>query len=275
MSNYGLAIKVANAILFLTLFGGYLYSTFKFGKLPYHDDPTLGNHPTIITPAPFSFYIWHLIRFLFFGFIIYQFFPDANDVVVNGIKWHFLAFGILNMLAVQFWVKDDLRISWLITVMLLSQISYVYLRIRNEFPANTLLDKVFIHAPLTIYHAWTVVILVVTSFAAFIPEDNEKHPDEGGRQTGLMLYLLVFVAFVVLEGAVGVYILYGNGDALGGLVIGWAFFGISQGQREDELIHVSAKVFAIFAIAYSANPLIQKFTGTGYRRNNESAPLLG
>ncbi|CAG8552842.1 9253_t:CDS:2 [Ambispora gerdemannii] len=275
MSNYGLTIKVVNAILFLALFGDYLYSVFKFGKLPHHGDPTLGNHPTIITPAPYSFYIWYLINFLFFGFIIYQFFPDANDVVVNGIKWHFLAFAILNLLSVQFWLKDDLIISWLVTAVLLSQISFVYYRIRNEFPANTLLDKIFVHAPLTMYHAWTVVILVITSFAAFIPEDDEKQPDEEERQISLVHYLWVFVAFVVLEGNMWAYNIFGDGDALGGLAIAWAFFGISQGQHETELIHVSARVLAIFTIAYSANPLIKKFTGSGYRSTGgENAPLL-
>jgi len=95
MARYPLAIKISNLLVYVFLLGANVYSGLgpENEDSPYHDA-----HPTYISPAPFVFGVWGLIHFLLGGFVIYQFFGSAEELIVDGINWHFVGITLLNTL---------------------------------------------------------------------------------------------------------------------------------------------------------------------------------
>lgn len=260
MARFPLAIKLSNVLVYIFLLGSNIYSVAGPQKddSPYHD-----NHPTYITPAPFVFGIWAVIHFLFGGFIIYQFFSAATETVVDGINWHFVGISLLNSLWLYLWQTDHLILSWLVILLTVSQVSFVYYTVRNKYPAQGLNDTLWIHAPLSLYHAWILVIAVINTFAAFT-EVSDKGPS-------LLVKILVVLGLLFLESTAIGYVEYGKGDLAGSLVIAWNLYGVYVHQT-DPVIHWTALILAVITTIYSVKPFVMKYF---FARNDESAPLLG
>ncbi len=60
----------------------------------------------------YTFGIWGLIYVLLTGFVIYQWFESANDVVVDGIRCYFCVASFLNIVwLITIWVRDQLLLK--------------------------------------------------------------------------------------------------------------------------------------------------------------------
>jgi len=261
MARFPIVIQIANVLAYVFLLGANVYTVAGPDDSPYDD-----KHKTFITPAPFVFGIWGLIHFLFFGFVIYQFFSAARETVVDGIHWHFLTISLWNTLWLYLWASDHLILSWLVILVTGSQVSYVYYLVRNKYPAQGINDVLWIHAPFSLYHAWILVIIVVNTFAAFTPEA------EGDEKPSLVVKILVALGILFLQSTAVGYIELGKGDLAGSLVIAWALFGISVEQTSSAFIHWFALVFSILTAIYSLKPFVKKYF---FASHEETAPLLG
>lgn len=263
MSVVPLIIKISNVLVYFFLLGANIYSVAG----PDQDDsPYADSHPTYITPSEWVFGIWGVIHFLFFGFVIYQFFSAAQETVIEGIHWHFVSISLLNSLWLALWQTDHLILSWIVILFVGSQVSYVYHTVRSKYPAQGINDTLWIHAPFSLYHAWIVVIVVINTFAAFTQEAKE---DENPT---LLTQILVALGLLFLKSVSINYIDFiGKGDLAGALVIAWTLIGISCNQ-DDLFIHWTALVLGVIATIYSVKPLVKKYV---FRSRDESAPLLG
>ncbi|CAG8702885.1 14515_t:CDS:2, partial [Cetraspora pellucida] len=243
-----LFIKVLNVLSYIFFLTANIYSVFEGdgSQSPYH-----GSHKTYISPAPFVFGVWGLIHFLLGGFVIYQFFPAANDVVVDGIHWHFIGISLLNGLWLASWEANYLIISFIAILLTSGQISYVYAMLkRQQFAPANLVDKLLIHVPFSLYHAWIAVILVLSVFAIITPEKTDDEPI-------VLVKIVVVIALLILKGLSATYIEAGN-DIAGASVIAWTLVGIFV-EQEDPVIHWSALILVIFSTIHIIIGIVNLF----------------
>jgi hypothetical protein len=265
MAKYPLAIKIANVLVYFFLLGANVYSVIDNNDSPY------GQGQTFISPAPFVFGIGGLIHFLLGGFVIYQWF-GPQELVLDGINWHFVGISLLNTLWLVLWQTDHRILAWLTILLTVGQVTHVYriltlnLKSReNTDEAATISELIWIHAPFSLYHAWIVVIHAISIFAAFAsPKESEDD------KPSVIVKIFVVIAMIMLKSTAVGYIWGGKGDIVGALVINLALFGIFVEQK-DPVIHWFALGLAIITTLAVIFGLFRKYKN----RSGESAPLLG
>jgi len=262
MARYPLAIKVANVLVYIFLLGSNVYSGLK----PDNDhSPYGGKHLTYISPAPFVFGVWGLIHFLLGGFVIYQWFGD-QELVLDGINWHFVNITLLNALWLALWHNGYLILSWIIILITTAPVSVIYAVLKQR-DGNNINEIIWIRAPFSLYHAWIVVITFISTFAAFAPDrkDDDSHP-------GLIVKIFVVIALLILAKLATIGYLYkGRGDVAGSIVIAWYLYGVAV-EQNDPVIHWTALVLAIISSIVIFGSAIKTIR---HRHSGESAPLLG
>jgi len=259
--THPLLIKVLNVLAYVFLLSANVYSGFEgeSGGSPYHN-----SHETYITPAPFVFGVWGLIHLLLGGFVIYQFWESANEVVVDVVHWHFIIITLLNTLWLTLWENNYLILASVVVLFISFQISFVYHALQKApFAAQNWADKLFIHAPFSLYHAWIAVILVLSIFAALTPEKTDEDPI-------LLVKIVVVIALFILKGLSVAYIEGFDSDIAGSIVIAWTLVGIFV-EQQDPIIHWTALVLAIISIFHIVKGLITLYRKSS--RSGEYAPL--
>ena len=79
--------------------------------------------------------------------------------------------------------------------------------------------------PFSLYHGWTVVLVVLSGFEAFGIDAHKYKPDT-------LTKVLVFVALFFLGATGAGYALYNSdGDLAGSSVIAWALWGVYDNQK--------------------------------------------
>ncbi|ORY00046.1 hypothetical protein K493DRAFT_313003 [Basidiobolus meristosporus CBS 931.73] len=259
-SKEHLWLKVVNVIVYFYFLSDNIYAVVGPENVngPYTPD---AKHPTYITPAPFAFAAYGLTHFLLLGFIIYQWFDTADDVVKDGVGWWFASSAILHSLWLHLWEQGHRITSLLIVLFIAGIISSIYHRLKSDFAVRNWADALFVHAPFSIYHAWIVVVAVVNAFAAF----TRTHVD------GPSTLQVIFVIFgLVFLGSTGIgYTEYKKGDLVGAFVIAWSLLAIFV-QQHEPAIHWTALGLSIAVLIYSVKPLV-----SGRASEAEQAPLLG
>jgi len=264
MARFPLAIKISNLLVYAFLLGANVYS----GLGPDNDDsPYHNKHPTYISPAPFVFGVWGLIHFLLGGFVIYQFFASAEELIVDGINWNFVAITLWNTLWLALWQTDHLILAWITILITSIQVSYVY-RVVSQYHGEgsaTINERIWVHAPFSLYHAWIVVIAVISTFAAF------AHDKVEGEKPSILTRVLVVIGLLFLKSASINYIESFKGDIAGSIVIAWSLFGVAI-EQHDPVIHWSALILGVISSFHILKPLFKRFVRGS---SDESAPLLG
>jgi len=263
MARFPLAIKISNLVVYIFLLSATLYSA--LGPEQSRDDSPYHDKPTYISPAPFVFGVWGLIHFLLGGFVIYQFF-GAHDIIVDGINWHFVGITLLNSLWLALWQTDHRILAWFTILITAGQVSFVYHVLkRHREDGCSINELIWVHAPFSLYHAWIVVIAVISTFAAF------THAKSDDEKPTILMRVLVILALLFLEGTAAGYIEKFKGDIAGAIVIDWALYGIAV-EQSDPIIHWSALVLAVITSIHILKPIVQKLVRGN---SDESAPLLG
>ncbi|CAG8554204.1 8458_t:CDS:2 [Cetraspora pellucida] len=258
---YPLLIKILNVIAYLCFLSTNLYSGLgpQNDKSPYSD-----TRPTYITPAAFTFGVWVFIHLLLGCFVIYQFFTPAGEVVIDGIHWHFISISLWNTAWLALWTNDLFVLSWVAIVITGCQVSHVYWTLKRKYPPHNVGDKLLIHFPFSLYHAWIAVVFILSTFVAFSPE---KLPDQ---DPSLFVKVLVFLGLLFLGMHSIFYAEQIGGDVSGSIVIAWSLFGIAAGQ-EDAFIHWSAIVIGTISTLYILKPFVFKYF---LRRSGEESEVL-
>ncbi|GES82772.1 hypothetical protein RCL_jg11579.t1 [Rhizophagus clarus] len=123
MARFPLAIKVFNVLVYIFLLGSNVYSGLDPNNK--NNSPYGGKHITFISPAPFVFGVWGLIHFLLGGFVIYQWFAN-QDLVLDGINWHFVSITVLNVLWLALWESDHLILAWITILITTIPVTIIY-----------------------------------------------------------------------------------------------------------------------------------------------------
>lgn len=150
-------------------------------------------------------------------------------------------------------------------------VSTCFHSLKTSHQAKNILDIALIHLPFSIWHGLSVVLAVVSGFAAF-GTDASKH------KPGVISDICVFLALLFLESTAVGYSLYGQGDIAGGLVITWGLLSIFQHQtvgHADKIIHYSALVLFLLSLLAVLRSVVAVIRGRNSTSEGERAPLLG
>lgn len=128
----------------------------------------------------------------------------------------------------------------------------------------------FVHLPFSLYHAWALVLVVLSGFEAF---GREIH-----HHAGIGTKVFVFLALLFLETtAVGYAFQSNEGDIGGAAVITWVLFAIFAHQQKSAFIHWSALGFAILSAFFTLKSFVLTWRSGrsgSLLHDEERAPLI-
>ncbi|CAG8713314.1 20398_t:CDS:2 [Gigaspora margarita] len=164
-------------------------------------------------------------------------------------------------------VKDDdlLFLSLIVILIIACQVTHIYHQLYyvHRYDKRLSWKYAFIHLPFTLYHAWIVVVAVLTTFATITPEKTYSTTDRSSTETAnspnIIVQLVVILGLLFLESTAVAYI-EAREDYAGGAVIAWTLYGVWY-EQEDPVIHWSALILAIIATIYLFKPLVAKIFG--------------
>ncbi|KAI5478307.1 methionyl-tRNA synthetase [Pseudohyphozyma bogoriensis] len=257
-----LFLKVINLLSFFFFFGTGLYSSLNPNG--HH-----GGKVTYFTPASYVFYVWTIIDLLLLGYVIYQFF-DASHDSIHGVGWRFALVAILNSIFLHVFVTGHYIVAFIFAILVASTVSNVYYTLKIHHPPHGALDAVFVHLPFSLWHAWSIVTLILSAFAAFTHGGHNGHP-------GVAVKVLVVIAEAFLASLAWGYAFSSRkGDLAGAAVLVYTLWGIYDFQTSSKLIHyfgLGAFIVSLFALVKS---LYFTFQGDSVAStSDERAPLVG
>lgn len=259
-----MALKITNVVVFWLFFGSNLYSTFGW-----HGGHIYGRD-TYITPADYVFQIWGLIVFLLFGFVIYQFFEAAKPALL-GIGWRFAILAVLNAIFVHVWVTGYYLIAFVVSLFVASAVSFIYHQLVTKLTARTDIDTIVVHLPFSLWHAWSIVLVLISGFSAFAPHHgNDRHPN------GLFLVLALAAEGFLALTCLGYVFQSKKGDLAGAIVLAWTLFGISDRQHNDLVSYfaLGSGIFCCVAIFKALYYTFVDGNGSISLGDSERAPLI-
>jgi len=251
----GLPIKLANIVVYFLFLGSNVYSVAGVHHV-------YRPKQTYITPANWTFGVWSLIHLLLLGFIFYQFTDAGKKVTIEGIGWRFAILGILNAAFVSLWAAGLYIPAFVVSFLVAAAVSQIYWIVKKRYHDHKIGNEAFVQVPFSLYHGWTLVLVILSGFEAF-SVDAHKH------KADVLTKALVFIALFFLEGTGAGYALYNtDGDLAGSSVITWTLWGIYDNQK-NEFIRFSALGFAILSSIW-----VIKAAHALYKRNRHVHELV-
>lgn len=206
---------------------------------------------------------------LLLGMMFFQFTEAGKAIVIDRIAYRFAVLGLLNSVYVYLAHRGWYVSAFVVSLFLAAAVSQIYYIInRDHSSRDGPATELFVHLPFSLYHGWTVVLIVIAAFQAFgVNADHHK--------AGIWTKIFVFLAFVFLEStAAGYAFATAAGDPAGAAVIAWALFSIFLHQH-NPFIHWSALVFFILSLFAVIKAVYTNFrSGRSLLHDDERAPLL-
>ncbi|KAI8974081.1 hypothetical protein BDB01DRAFT_854046 [Pilobolus umbonatus] len=254
--------KIVNVLVYLFFLSATVYSV--VGPSPSEGQEQEGS--TFITPSYWIESVWSLVHVLLGGFVIYQWFDAAHEAAIHGVGWHFAISVLLNAAWLALIRTGHYIIGFFFVLLTAASVSFVFYRLAKEFPSNNIWDKIFVHAPFSLWHGWIVYSSVINFFQMFSTFRDSATPNVWhiiAVIIGLLFLTSTAIAYVEVEKQ--------RGDVTGALVIGLGLIAIFTNQH-DAWIKYTALATGILSLLYPLRLVVIRMTG---RNSNENAPLLG
>ncbi|TDL17794.1 hypothetical protein BD410DRAFT_793967 [Rickenella mellea] len=261
----GIFLKIINVIVYFLFLSSNIYAIADPGGYR-------SGRETYFTPAPYAFCIWPLIHLLLLGTIIYQFFPQGKRVIVDGISWRFPHLVLLSALYANVWGRQLYDVVFMLAFLVSSTVTHIYYIVKRHHASESINDKLWIHLPFSLYHAWTTVLVLLTAFEAF-GVDAAKYQDH------FYTHVTVILGFIFLNVTSATYAFSSpQGDLAGSIVITWSLLAIFEHQRSSAIIHWCALAFAVLSVLWVARSLYGYYVawrGGAISLGGERHPILG
>jgi len=207
-------------ILVVITYVGMVFVNYLANSLPINDRTTgeISNaYPNLFSPAGITFSIWGLIYLLLAGYVVYQFTKrvQRNKVLFKRVNIYFIATSFANICWIFAWHYDFIGLSLLIMTALL----YFLIRIADILRDKqlTLRDKLWLHAPFSVYFGWVTVAAIANATVFLVSID----------WNGFGIAEHVWTSIIIVIGAtIGILRMLKDKNVVYGLVLIWAYLGI-------------------------------------------------
>ncbi len=195
---------------------------------------------TLITPAGYVFSIWGVIYILLGIFVVYQALPSQkSNKYQNKIGWFFVLSSIINITWLFLWQFEYLVFSVVLIFMLLATLIAIYLRLGIGKSKVNLRERIAVQLPFSTYLGW-ITIASIANVATTLVSINwngfEINPETWASMIILIALLLSLIVVAKRK------------DVAYGLVIIWAFVGISVAQTSHQTIVTLTQISAIIIL---------------------------
>jgi hypothetical protein len=208
-------------------------------------------YPSLFTPSGFTFSIWGLIYISLTAFVVYQMLPAQRDnSLIQKISPFFKASCIANAIWIFAWHYDALFLSLIFMACILFSLIAIYRSLSLSKNKVGLTDYIFIFFPFSLYTGWITVATIANISAV----QTGMGWDDVGVQA--VTWTLVKLA---IAGAIGATIILRRSDAIFGLVVAWAAYGISVKQIAVPSVSGAALVLTILAVILVISELVIKY----------------
>ena len=204
---------------------------------------------SLFTPAGFTFSIWGLIYFGLGIYAVYQALPARKqNGLLARITWPFLISCLANAGWILAWHHEQVSLALAIMVILALALLRIYLLLTGDESDSSMLWKLCVHLPFSIYLAWITVALLANLTVVQVAHHWQD------AILGRIDWTLVKLAFAI---AIGALAALRNNDFAFVLVIGWAAFGISAGQAGSPVIAGAATLLVYLSVLLAAMSLVR------------------
>ena len=177
-------------------------------------------YPNLFVPAGITFSIWGLIYLLLIAFVAFQVVDFIKNQEVRQIKrigWLFIASSIANIAWIFAWQYQNLPISLVAMIALLTSLILLYLKLDIRRGKVTTKVKYFVHLPISIYLGWITVATVANVTALLVAYHwNRFGLSEVFWTITAILITLIITSFMIII----------RRDYSYSMVIIWALIGI-------------------------------------------------
>jgi len=209
--------------------------------------------------------------------MFYQFTEHGKQVFVDGVQWRFALLAILNQAFVWFWYKHWYITAFILSLLVSATVSQIYYTIKSSESSNTTTaDEIILHLPFSLWHAYSLVLVILSGFEAFGRDVHSHH-----YSPGVWTKVFVFFAFLFLETTAAAYAFQSReGDPAGGAVIAFYLFSVFIHQRggahNSGFVKWTSLVFFILSLVAILKSVYGTFRkGASVLHDEERAPLVG
>ena len=216
-----------------------------------------GQYPNLFVPAGFTFAVWGVIYLFLIFFAIYQLIKTFRDeiLITDAFGTLFILSSFLNCAWILVWHFEMVLYSLVVMIMLLLTLIAIYLRVKaleqndivNRSDKNNWF-KVSVSVPFSLYLGWICIATIANVTAVLV--------DVGWRGFGLAETFWTFLMIMIGAG-LALYFLVRFKDFIVGLVVIWAFYGItSKLLTAKNVIHWSLAYLLIICMVIIASVIL-------------------
>ena len=195
---------------------------------------------TLITPAGYVFSIWGVIYVLLGIFVVVQALSsEKRKEYHEKISWLFVFSSICNITWLFLWQFEYLVFSVILMFLILASLIGIYLRLDIGKSEVGFREKLTIHIPFSTYLGWITIASIANVSVTLV----SLNWDGFGISHETWATIIVIVALLI-----SILVLVTRKDIAYGLVIIWAFVGISVGQSGNQNIVTLTQASAIIVL---------------------------
>jgi hypothetical protein len=179
-------------------------------------------YPNLFVPAGLTFSIWGIIYILWVVFAVYQardlFKKDEKEMpFLHQITYLFILSSVANSAWIFAWHYEYVGFSLLIMIILLFSLLAIYLRLNIGRAQVSLMEKLCVHAPFSVYLGW-ITVATIANVTAFLVSVNWD---------GFGISPLIWTILVISVGVlITLLMLALRKDIAYSIVVLWALLGI-------------------------------------------------
>ena len=195
---------------------------------------------TLITPAGYTFSIWGIIYTLLGIFVVYQALPSQkNKDFHSKIGWLFVLSSLINIAWLFLWQFEYLIFSVVLIFMLLASLVAIYLRLEIGKSKVELREKIAVHLPFSTYFGWITIASIANVATTLVSIDWDGFGINPETWASLIILIALLLSLIIV---------ITRKDIAYGLVIAWAFIGISVAQTANQNLVTLTQISAVIVL---------------------------
>jgi len=195
---------------------------------------------TLITPAGYTFSIWGIIYTLLGIFVVYQALPSQkNKDFHSKIGWLFVLSSLINIAWIFLWQFEYLIFSVVLIFMLLASLVAIYLRLEIGKSKVELREKIAVHLPFSTYFGWITIASIANVATTLVSIDWDGFGINPETWASLIILIALLLSLIIV---------ITRKDIAYGLVIAWAFIGISAAQTANQNLVTLTQISAVIVL---------------------------